>query len=160
MPRTVEMSGDAAFARRVTRLAITSAMALALLAFFCHKTLDVPRAVTGSLVAGWALMPTILALSLRWPRARYAIFVPALLVTGGLIAICATALPVESIARTGWLLTTAGILLGGVLGIWFWYRLAPVPTRLDDPFSRGRWILIGVHVTLIVAGLAMIGTSL
>jgi hypothetical protein len=154
------MSGDPAFARRVARLAITSAMALALLAFFCHKTLDVHPAVTGSLVAGWALMPTILALSLRWPRARYAIVVQALLVTGGLVAICATALPDDSIARTGWLLTTAGILLGGVLGIWFWYRLALVPARLDDPFSRGRWMLIGVHVTLIVAGLAMIGMSL
>lgn len=32
--------------------------------------------------------------------------------------------------------------------------------RLNDPFSRGRWGLIGVHVALILAGLAMIGTSL
>jgi hypothetical protein len=154
------MSGDAAFARRVARLAITSAIALGLLAFLCSRTLNVHRAVTGCLVAGWILMPTILAASLRWPRVRYAIFVPAVLITAGLVAICATALPDDWIARVGWILTTAGIMLGGVLGMWFWYRWAPVPARLDDPFSRGRWSLIGVHVALVLAGLAIIGLSL
>ena len=154
------MSGDPAFAQRVARLAITSAIALALLVFFCIRTLNVHRAVTVCLAAGWILMPTILAVSLRWPRVRYAIFVPAMLITTGLVAICATALPDDSVARAGWILTTAGILLGGVLGMWFWYRWAPVPARLDNPFSRGRWTLVGIHVALVLAGLAMIGMSL
>jgi hypothetical protein len=55
---------------------------------------------------------------------------------------------------------TAGVLFGGVLGIWFWMRLLPVPPALDDPFSRGRWAMIAIHIALIVAGLALAATSL
>lgn len=54
---------------------------------------------------------------------------------------------------------TAGVLMGGVLGLWFWYRPAPVPLRLDDPFSRGRWLLIGAHVALIVVGMMLAARS-
>jgi hypothetical protein len=57
-------------------------------------------------------------------------------------------------------LVTAGVLLGGVLGLWFWYRLLPVPAALDDPFSRGRWTLIAVHVSLIVVGLVLAAVEL
>ena len=49
----------------------------------------------------------------------------------------------------------AGILLGSVLGLWFWYRVLPVPAALDDPFSPGRWTLIGIHIALIVLGLML-----
>jgi hypothetical protein len=49
------------------------------------------------------------------------------------------------------------MLLGGFLGIWFWFRWLSVPELLDYPFSRGRWLLIGVHVALIVTGLIVVG---
>ena len=50
---------------------------------------------------------------------------------------------------------TAGVLLGGFMGLWFWFRVAPVPAGLDDPTARGRWSLIALHVALIVLGLAL-----
>ena len=46
--------------------------------------------------------------------------------------------------------------LGGTLGMWFWFRVAPVPDALDQPFSRGRWFLVGAHAALIVAGMVFI----
>jgi len=55
---------------------------------------------------------------------------------------------------------TAGVVFGGVLGLWFWYRLLPVPAVLDDPYAPGRWALIGIHVALITAGLMMAATGL
>lgn len=57
-------------------------------------------------------------------------------------------------------MTTAGVLMGGVLGLWFWFRLVPVPRFLDDPFSPGRWALVTAHIILIVAGLGLIAFSL
>jgi hypothetical protein len=74
----------------------------------------------------------------------------------GLVALCLTALPSEPLARAGWVLVTAGILLGGVLGGWFWFRWLPVPASLDAPFAPGRWVLVAVHVSMIVAGLALV----
>ena len=106
-------------------------------------------------------MPVLLMLSLRWPWARYGLALPSTLVGGGLVAICLTALPPDwGAARVGWLMTTAGVLMGGVLGLWFWFRLAPVPRFLDDPFGPGRWALVAVHIGLIVVGLALIGSSM
>jgi hypothetical protein len=55
---------------------------------------------------------------------------------------------------------TAGILLGSLLGLWFWYRLLPVPASLDDPFSPGRWTLVTAHIALIVVGLALAASEL
>jgi hypothetical protein len=49
----------------------------------------------------------------------------------------------------------AGIGLGGVMGLWLWYRLLPVPAALAHPFSPARWLLITVHVSLIVVGMAL-----
>ncbi|MCJ7709607.1 MAG: hypothetical protein MUQ32_02145, partial [Chloroflexi bacterium] len=60
----------------------------------------------------------------------------------------------------GWLLMTIGVGLGGVLGLWLWFRLMPVPAALDDPLAPGRWALIGVHVALVVIGLALAATAL
>ena len=106
-------------------------------------------------------MPVFLTASLRWPVARYGLAIPSTLVGVSLIAICLTDLPTEwGGARVGWLMTTAGVLMGGVLGLWFWFRMAPVPRFLDDPFSPGRWTLVTVHIVLIVVGLALIGVSL
>ena len=158
---SVEMTRDARFGVRVIRLAATSVVALGLIWGFQFATLQTPAFVGICLAAGWALMPVLLISSLRWPVARYGLALPSTLVGSGLIAICLTALPAEwGAARVGWLMTTAGVLMGGGLGLWFWFRLAPVPRFLDDPFSPGRWTLVAVHVVLIVVGLALIGSSL
>jgi hypothetical protein len=53
-------------------------------------------------------------------------------------------------------LVTGGVLLGGLLGGRFWYRLLPVPRALDDPFSPARWTLVALHVTAILLGLALV----
>jgi len=69
-----------------------------------------------------------------------------------LLAICVAWLPAKPMAAAGWWLLTGGVLLGGGLGLWLWYRVLPVPRALDDPYAAGRWWLIGLHVGLIVAG--------
>ncbi|MCZ6857442.1 MAG: hypothetical protein O7F70_05540 [Gemmatimonadetes bacterium] len=155
----IEMTTDPRFARRVLRLAITSAFVLALIWILCQATLQTRPAIGRSLAGGWLLMPTILGLSLRWPRLRYGLVVPSTLVTGALLAICVTALPENNVAISGWLLVTGGVLLGVVLGAWFWFRWMPVPTGLTDPFSRGRLVLIVAHVSLIVTGLGLVGLA-
>ena len=157
---SVEMTQDSRFGVRVIRLAATSLVALGLIWGFQFATLETPAFVGISLAAGWALMPVLLIASLRWPVARYGLALPSTLVGAGLIAICLTALPAGWGAdRVGWLMTTAGVLMGGVLGLWFWFRLAPVPRFLDDPFSPGRWTLVAVHIVLIVVGLALVGSG-
>ena len=157
---SVEMTADSRFAVRVIRLAATSVVALGLIWGFQQATLDAPAFIGIALAAGWVLMPALLMVSLRWPVARYGLALPSTLVGGGLIAVCLTALPEGwGVARVGWLMITAGVLMGGVLGLWFWFRLAPVPRLLDDPFGPGRWTLVIVHIALIVVGLALIGAS-
>ena len=158
---SVEMTRDARFGVRVIRLAATSVVALGLIWGFQFATLQTPAFVGICLAAGWALMPVLLTASLRWPVLRYGLALPSTLVGVGLIAICLTALPPNwETARVGWLMTTAGVLMGGFLGLWFWFRLAPAPRFLDDPFSPGRWTLVAVHIVLIVVGLALTGFSL
>jgi hypothetical protein len=112
------------------------------------------------LTLGWLTMPTILVASLARPRLRYVLVVPSTLVGTGLLAISAAWLPANVIAAAGWLLMTVGILLGGLLGIWFWFRVVPVPDVLDDPFSPGRMALIRVHIALIVVGLSLAALAL
>lgn len=155
-----ELSTDARFAGRIRRLAATAAVALGLLAALAGLTLTAPPVVIASLVSGWLLMPAILGASLGEPRWRYALVVPSSLVGGPLVAICAFWLPASPVPAAGWLLVTAGILLGSVLGLWFWYRLLPVPPSLSDPFSPGRWGLIAAHVALVAVGLALAATGL
>jgi hypothetical protein len=71
------------------------------------------------------------------------------------MAIVAGRLPGQPIAGLGWLLVAAGLLLGDLMGGWFWFRWVPVPDALNEPFSLGRWRLIAVHVALICVGLAL-----
>jgi hypothetical protein len=150
--RAVELSDDRRFARRVRRLALVASVALGVIWALAVSTLAAPPLVEISLAAGWILMPTVLAASLARPELRYALVVPATLVGVGLLAICAWWLPAEPIPAIGWVLMTAGIALGGLLGLWFWFRLLPVPDALHDPFAPGRILLIGAHVGLIVIG--------
>ena len=153
------MTADAVFARRVVRLAITSAAALAVLWSLAEVTVPAHSMFRYSLAVGWLLMPLLLLLSLRRPRLRYALIVPATLVTIALLGISAAARTEDVLASTGWLLITGGVVVGGLEGFWFWFRWMPVPRSLMDPFSRGRWLLVGLHVSLIVTGLGLVGIS-
>lgn len=151
----VELSPDRRFERRVKRLAAVSAVALGLIWALVVTTVAAPPPVDAAFAAGWLLMPSTLVASLRYPRLRYGLVVPASLVSIGLLAVCVGWLPAEPTIALGWILITAGVALGGGLGLWFWYRLLPVPARLDDPFSTGRWALVGAHIALIVAGFGL-----
>jgi hypothetical protein len=157
---SLELSDDRRMAGRVRRLARTAAVALGIIWWLAVSTLEAPPMVGASLLVGWASMPAILVMSLRRPRLRYALVLPSSLVGVPLLGITALFLPASAVAAAGWLLITAGILLGSALGLWFWYRVLPVPRALDDPFSAGRIALIGVHVALIVAGAALASTGL
>lgn len=155
-----EMTGDARFEARVRRLAGISSIALGVVfGLAVAGPVDAPY-VRLALALGWFLMPTILYASLWRPALRYLLVVPATLVSLGLLAIVAIALPPGVVASAGWVLVTAGVLVGGSLGLWLWYRLLPVPQDLDDPFSFGRWALIGLHVGLVVTGLALVALPL
>lgn len=150
----VELSDDERFAGRVRRLAIISAVALGWLFVLWKASVGGLPWAGAALAVGWAAMPAVLAASVRRPSVRYALVVPATLVTGAVLAICVAALP-AGVAGLGWLAIAAGIALGGLLGAWFWMRLAPVPAVLDDPFSSGRSALISVHVGLVVVGFGL-----
>lgn len=156
----LELSADPAFARRVRRLGLVSLVALGVIWGLAVTTLDAPPIVDGALLAGWALMPAILFASLARPMLRYGLVVPATLVTLGLLAIAMAWLPASPAAAVGWVLILVGVGLGGGMGLWLWYRLLPVPAGLANPFSPARWTLIGVHVGLIVVGIALAAVPL
>ena len=147
---------EAALARRIARLAATSVFGLGAVWFLEERTLFVRPEVGAALACGWVLMPAILAASLWRPWLRYALTLPASLVTAALAFVCLTALPAGLLAQAGWLLLTGGVALGAVLGMWLWYRWMPVPAALADPESPGRWALVGLHVALVLAGLSAI----
>jgi len=158
-PVPIELTSDRRIRPRVLRLAAVSVVALGLVWGLASATLEAPPAITAVLALGWILMPTVLLSSLVVPQARYLLVVPASLVAIGLLAICVGWLPGSPIEATGWLLMTAGVSLGGVLGLWFWFRVAPVPAALDDPYAAGRWALIAIHVTLIVVGWTLVAAA-
>jgi hypothetical protein len=153
----IEMSGDPVFLPRVRRLAAVSSIALGLIWLLATRTTE-PHSVVidGALLAGWVLMPTVLWSSIRHPEVRPFVFLPSALVTVGLVALCLTALPGDGAVRVGWLLITGGILFGGLLGGWFWFRWFPVPNSLDAAFGSARWALIGAHVAMIVVGIVSV----
>lgn len=156
----VELSPDQRFASRVARLVLVSSVALGVVWVLATATEGVAGWIQVTLFVGWLAMPALLTVSLLRPRVRFFLVVPASLVSVGLVAICLTALPAEGAGRYGWLLLTTGILLGGVLGGWFWFRWVPVPSAFDAPFSRGRWLLIAIHAGLIVIGAALVTVGL
>jgi hypothetical protein len=156
----IELSADRRFAGRVRRLALTAVVALGLIWALAVTTLAAPPVVGLALAAGWLSMPTILLASLERPLLRYALVIPSTLVSLPLLAISVAWLPSNVVVASGWLLMTVGIGMGGLLGLWFWYRLVPVPRQLDDPFSPGRLSLIGIHIALIVVGGALAAVGL
>lgn len=152
----VEMTPDRLFAHRVRRLVWVSATALGVIWGLAYAD-SAPSWVLTFLIAGWALMPAVLALSLRRSLVRYALVIPASAVSIGLIGMVMDA-PESTV--TGWIVVTAGVLLGGLLGIWFWFRWLPVPRPFDDPFGWPRMVLVGTHVALVLVGAAMVGVNL
>jgi hypothetical protein len=155
-PIPVELTADPRITRRTKRLAAVSMVALGLVWGLAVTTLDAPVAVDAALAAGWITMPAVLLASLWRPAIRYWLVVPSALVSLGLVAIIIGWRPADPVAAAGWLLVTVGVLLGGLMGLWFWFRVLPVPSMLDDPGAAGRWALIAVHVALIVVGLALV----
>jgi hypothetical protein len=149
-----EQSTDPRFCGRLRRLVVVSAVMLGSIALLAALS-DAPPFGIGLLASGWILMPTLLRAGVKRPRVRYLLALPATLVTAGLIA-TVTHLDAGSDATLGWWLITAGVALGGGLGMWFWYRWLPVPESLDDPFSSGRIALIATHVALILAGIGLV----
>ena len=158
-PVPVELSDDPRITRRVKRLAAVSAVALGLVWLLASTTLDAPVAIDGLLLLGWLLMPTVLLASLRDRRLRYGLVLPSALVSLALLAVVAGWSP-GGAAGLGWLLILLGVLLGGWMGLWFWFRALPVPAALDAPDAPGRWALIAVHVALIVIGLGLAASAL
>lgn len=151
-----EMTADVGFERRVRRLAGVSSIALGVVFGLATAGGAGEGPVRVALALGWFLMPALLYSSLWRPVLRYLLVVPASLVSLALLAIVGWGLPTALLAATGWILLTAGVLVGGGLGLWFWYRLLPVPPGFHDPFSPGRWALIGVHVGLVAMGLLLL----
>jgi hypothetical protein len=150
-----EMSSNGRFRDRLNRLVIFSAVALGLIAILALTKTEAGWAALLLLFAGWALMPALLYQGRSQPRLRYLLTLPAVLVTSGLLMVT-IGFTGPANALLGWWLITAGVGVGGGLGAWFWYRWMPVPDRLDDPFSPGRWLLISIHVGLIVTGLVLV----
>lgn len=150
-----EMSTDRRFLGRLRRLVVVSSAMLGLIALLAALSTEAPPLVLGLLASGWILMPVLLFTSISRPRIRYLLALPATLVALGLVFV-ALDFQGDPIALVGWWLITAGVLFGGGLGTWFWYRWMPVPQALDDPFSPGRIALIAVHIALVVVGVALV----
>jgi len=151
----VEMSPNPGFASRVKRLTAVSATALGGIFLLVSLTGDAGWVASGLMIGGWVSMPVLLAKSLRQPRWRYLLAVPAGLVLASLLTV-ALGFDGSALSRVGWWVMTAGVLVGGTLGGWFWYRWAPVPRPFDAPFARGRWMLIAVHAGLVVVGAVLV----
>jgi hypothetical protein len=155
-PVPVELTGDGRVRGRVGRLTAVSLVALGVITWLAATTTAAGAPVIALLAAGWVLMPAVLAWSLVEPGVRYLLAVPASCVSLGLLGVCIEEASATGAVPAGWLLVLAGVLFGASMGLWVWYRILPVPAALDSPVAAGRWALIGVHVALVLAGLALI----
>jgi hypothetical protein len=152
----VELTDDRAFSQRIQRLVVISADALGEIWGLAY--LQEAPAWTQMLIGlGWVLMPVLLARSLRRPTLRYLLVLPASCVSLGLIGIVLSG---PDATRAGWILITLGVLTGGTLGMWFWYRWAPVPAGLENPFGSSRIALIAVHASLVLVGVGLVWVNL
>jgi len=152
----VELTSNRLFEHRIRRLIVISSVALGVIWGLAFVD-DADVWVLIALAIGWVTMPTILALSLHRPMLRYALLVPATAVSIGLIGMTLTA---PDSTDVGWLLITLGVLVGGTLGAWFWFRWLPVPRALDDPYGAPRVALVGLHTGLVLIGAAMVVAGL
>lgn len=139
---------------RVRRLTAVSGVALGVV-WALAVTAGASRTIGLALLAGWFAMPVVLWASLEAPRLRYLLVVPACLVGAGVTSLALTA-GGGVVERAGWVALAAGMWMGGILGTWFWFRLAPVPAALDRPAAPARLALIRMHVWFISAGLALL----
>ena len=141
------------------RLALVSAVALGVIWWLAHASDSTPAAARALLAAGWITMPSLLSLSLRLPALRIGVALPATFVTAGVLLVTEAALRTGAAAAPGWLLLTAGIVLGDFLGCWLWFRLLPVPRRLEDPHAPLRLLAVGAHVGLVTLGILIVAAS-
>ena len=148
----VELTTDASFTRRVRRLVWISLVALGLITTLAVQS-EAAAWMVALMVVGWALMPSLLWFSIQRPKLRYGLVVPA---TCFSVAVVGMAVASQGAAAVGWRLIASGLLVGGADGMWFWMRWLPVPPRFNDPYGSPRLTLIGIHVTLLVAGLAVV----
>lgn len=151
----VEMTHDHAFEARVRRLSVVSLLALGSLTWLAARD-DAPLYVVILLGAGWLLMPAILRASLRRPRLRFALAVPAVLVASGLTAFCFRGLPHDDLVAAGWWTVTGSIWFGATMGTWLWFRWVPVPSPFDNPFGVPRLTLIALHIGGVLVGIGLI----
>jgi len=153
--RSIELSAASSFSRRVRRLGLVSLVGPGLIWWLAATRLAVPPELLTVLFVGWWLMPAVLFASIPFPALRPLLIAPATLITAPVLAIAVWWPPDRPVAALGWGLIVVGLLLGGVIGGWFWFRWAAVPAALDDPFSPARWGLIVVHVGCIILGFAL-----
>ncbi len=139
---------------RVRRLATVSAVALGIVWWLSCEVDGAGLGEHAALIAGWLLMRATLVASLFDARARFLLALPASLVSLAVVRLAWLEFP-----SAGWTSLALGILLGGVLGAWCWFRWAPLPAALEDPSGPGRRALIAVHVTLIVAGILLVAAG-
>ena len=151
----VELTDDPAFTGRVRRLVLVSLVALGVITALAVRD-HAATWVVLLMVIGWALMPSLLFLSIRSPGLRYGLLVPGTAFPLGVLGMAVAASGAESI---GWWLIATGLTLGGAQGIWFWFRWMPVPHQLDDPFGRSRLTMIVVHVALLLVGIATVAAG-
>jgi hypothetical protein len=154
--RGLELTADRLFTHRIRRLIGVSVVALGVIWALAFMD-GAPVWALALLGTGWVLMPSILAVSLRRPMARYGLVVPATVVPLGLTGMIMVG---QGSTANGWIVMTIGIVFGGFLGMWFWFRWLPVPRILDDPFGLARVSLVGIHIALVLAGAAMVVTGL
>lgn len=142
---------DPGFAARVRRLIIVSVVALGSISLLVVFAADSGWPPAALMITGWVLMPPLLASSLSKPKWRYLLPLPATTASVALLLVAVESTG-SSWARAGWWMMAGGLLTGGSLGVWFWYRWLPVPRPLDEPFSTGRWLLVSAHVGLVAIG--------
>ena len=157
--RPLELSPDRQFAHRVRRLGLVSLAAPGVIWWLAATRTGAASPLLVALLVGWWLMPAVLLGSIPVPALRPLVIAPATLITLPVLAIVMWWLPGQAMADLGWMLIAAGLLLGGMLGGWLWFRWLPVPVALDPPFAPARWALIGVHVGLICLGLILAATG-
>ena len=148
------MSTSDALGPRSVRLAVVSSFALGVIWLLARDSDAGTSAISACLLAGWLAMPLLLGLSVWRPALRPAVLLPSTLVTLGLAALVAGS---WQLGGSGpWLLLLAGILLGDLLGAWFWFRLLPVPASMLAPNAPTRLALIVLHVALVMGGIILL----